>query len=260
MRSKFIHLRRNNDKRRSIDEPYSECQQILAQWLVRDGIGALLDSIASFGGHPILFAGCVRDALMCVTSESCSMPRDYDIGVRGMSAVAFRNLMGSYSGNANQYGGFTGQLPNGVNFDCWRIEDTNGVTAHNCEPSLSNVLRTFVLDINAIAFDPTSEAFIDIGCLAAIRNRQIGIVDQVLHHNSANFAVKARRLGARLNYPLSEQLQDFVTAWFDSDEAVRQQNKYQSTGATSGISELPSSSTSDCGNKDACGSSLPFAA
>jgi hypothetical protein len=106
--------------------------------------------------------------------------------------------------------------------------------------AVASVLRSFVIDLNAIAYDPTDNVIHDEGCLAALVRGEIGIVRGAIMHDHANFAGRALSLKSRFDFRLSRELQDFVAQWSDSAEAERQIAKASAFGYSP---ELRSGST-----------------
>lgn len=201
---------------------YEAARDLLTSQYVRSGVGDVVSSITSRGGHPLLFAGAVRDALYSALTGMSTVPRDYDVGVAGMSRSGFDVFCRTLGAEPNRYGGYQCYASDRLNIDLWRIEETVGILAHACRPTVCNVLRTFIFDLNAIAYDPTSGAIHDYGCLTALRRRQIGFVRSALLHDHSDFAGRAISLRLRFAFKMSPALRSFVAQWCDSKETERQ--------------------------------------
>jgi hypothetical protein len=224
----------SEEDRRSTADVYRAAAQLLGRWIVRDGIASLLEDIRSSGGQPYLLAGAVRDAIRAVAlSKECS-PKDYDIGVASLDHGALRELGRRFDSRLNRSGGHQILLGNGVIVDLWNLSESAGVKVNHCRPSVRNVLRTFVLDVNAVAFDDSRCEIFDLGCLAALRSRRIGILRSALLHSHSNFAARAMVLKSRLDLELTSDLKEFVVAFANRDEVRHQFSKSQRTASTLG--------------------------
>ena len=194
------------------------------------GVHEILVDVRAFGGRPFLFAGVVRDTLYSSLTGVPAIPRDYDVGVAQMSSECFVAFASSRGAARNRYGGYQFNARDGLNVDLWRIEDTVGVLAASCKPTVTNVLRSFVIDLNAIAYDPADSVIHDEGCLPALVKREIGVVRGAIMHDHANFAGRALALKSRFDFRLSKELQDLVAHWSGSAEAERQIAKASAFG------------------------------
>ena len=156
-------------------------------------IRIVLDTLHDSGGHVAFYAGAVRDALLRhETGNVTCQPRDLDIGVQGISRRDFDGLMCEFGGTKNRYGGYKLVPYPTLQMDIWRLEDTLGLHLTKTPfVSVENVLRTFVLDCNATAYDPYREIVYDLGAQQAIRNRRIGLLHRALLHSKGIFAAKA---------------------------------------------------------------------
>jgi len=196
------------------------------------GVWEIMVGIRALEARPFLFAGAVRDALYTTLTGIVTRPRDYDIGISMICRDRFDAFASSLGAKRNRYGGYQFHACDGLNVDLWRIEDTVGVLANACKPTITNVLRTFVVDLNAIAYDPTDNVVFDQGCLEALRRREIGFVRVPLLHDHSNFAGRAVCLQSRFAFQLSRELRHFVAEWYDSVEAERQHAKTQACGSS----------------------------
>ena len=229
--SKALRFRQAVDDVRIYD---STCRLLESQCRV-SGVREIMSSVRSLGGRPFLCAGAVRDALRGTLTGIALRPRDYDIAIAVVSHEHFDAFAASLGARRNQYGGYQVSARDGLNVDLWRIEDTVGVLANGCRPTITNVLRTFVIDLNAVAYDPTENVLHDQGCLGALHRREIGFVRNALLHDHSNFAGRALALQYRFPFRLSCELRDFVAGWYDSAEAERQKAKADCVAYSSGL-------------------------
>ena len=185
------------------------------------GILDLTAGISAAGGHPILLAGAARDAIYATLTRQPLCPRDYDICVKGMCRDSFDEIAVGFGAERNRYGGYQLQHNGCAAIDLWRIEDTTGILAHSCSPTVTNVLRTFVLDLNAVAYDLVGGVMQDQGCLKALERRRIGFVRSPLSHDESNFAGRVLTLQQRFAFSLSPRMRTFVHDWYDPKETER---------------------------------------
>ena len=206
---------------------HAVAREILARRCAEAYVHNLLSTINSSGGRSVLFAGAVRDAVYSALTGTSTLPRDYDIGVAKMSRSHFDGFCRALGAERNRYGGYQFYASDGSAIDIWRLEDTAGVLAHDCSPSVDNVLRTFIFDVNAVAYDPSANEIYDRGCLNALRRRRIGFVRSALLHDQRNFAGRAISLRVRFGFRLSRALRSFVAEWYDGKEVDRHLAKAQ---------------------------------
>src|SRR5205823_10567848 len=97
--------------------------------------------------------GASRDLIAAEKFGWTSSVRDFDIGVQGLSRNVFDELMLAAGGIPNRYGGYRVNWPEQPSWDVWRIEETTDLQIAHAPISLTNVLRSFVIDCNAISID-----------------------------------------------------------------------------------------------------------
>jgi hypothetical protein len=188
----------------------------LVEGLKASGVTAFIDATLSCNTRPLVFAGAVRDAIFTVEHGLTSVtPRDFDVALVGSSREVFDGLLRDLGGQPNRYGGYRLPYSAAQPIDVWRLEETLGLRIHRAPCEVANVLRSFVLDINAIVFDPLSGYFHSRGAVEAIRKRRIGLVEGALIHSTATFAAKALLSGMRFSFSLSEPLNRFVRRYLD---------------------------------------------
>src|SRR5262249_48782308 len=158
-----------------------------------------------------LFAGAVRNAIFEIEhGVALGLPRDFDVGLIGTPRKAFDGLLTDLGARPNRYGGYRLTPPSAPPIDVWRLEETLCLRVHNAPCEVVNVLRSFVLDINAIVFDPLSGFFQGCGAVEAIRARRVGFVADVLVHSHATFAAKALLSAIRFSFDVTAPLERFV--------------------------------------------------
>jgi len=211
---------------------YETARDLLTTQCVESGVADVVSSINIQGGRPFLFAGAVRDAVRSALTSLPGAPRDYDIGVSGMSRNRFGMLCRALGAQPNRHGGYRCCFSKMANMDLWRTEDTVGILVHACAPTISNILRSFILDLNAIAYDPNTGEFHDYGCLAALTMHRIGFVRSALLHDHSDFAGRAISLQVRFGFRMSPPIRSFVAEWHDPKETERQFAKMNTTTLT----------------------------
>src|SRR5690242_16948812 len=108
----------------SSDEVLRESRKRLLADISRSGIDAISDVLRPSDARAYLFAGAVRDALLSVSENVDLVPKDFDIGIRGLSRANFVHLAARFRGESNRYGGYRIRLLSGACVDLWRIEET----------------------------------------------------------------------------------------------------------------------------------------
>lgn len=193
-------------------------RDVLLVWFRASEVGALIEAVWKCGARPLVFAGSVRDAVRWTQLEvegGNRLPRDFDVGILGMSRRSFDNLLGDLGAVRNRYGGYRVLERGHPAIDVWRLEETWGLRITNSSASLINVLRSFVLDVNAIAFDPHTELFYDWGSIRAITARSLGIAREPILHSHSTFAAKALLSSMRWSASLTPELARFVRRYLD---------------------------------------------
>jgi len=192
-----------------------DLKNVLYKTLEQSAISSIIDSILHSGGKPILCAGAVRDALISIEKGgTLSKPHDLDIGIAGLDRRRFDHLFRGIGAVPNKYGGYVveeAECP----LDIWRLEETCGIRVHGLQAFESNVLRSFVIAFNSVAFDLYTGRLNDYGCLQAIRSKQIDLNSDALLHGHSTFAAKALILSARLCLPLSASMRSFVAEFVE---------------------------------------------
>lgn len=193
-----------------------EARDLIFATLERARLIPTLEYFFARDTRPLLLAGAVRDALLSIElGRPTRSPRDLDIGVHCASQRRFHRMLRQLGGIPNRHGGYKLVL-NGQALDIWRLQDTVGIRFHRAPYSLTNVLRSFVIDLNAAAFDPDTGVFYEGGTLRAVRTRQIHFAEGALLHSAPTFAAKALLAAIRFGIPLSSELHRFTCQFIDS--------------------------------------------
>jgi hypothetical protein len=203
-----------------------DVRELLFSALEKSDYSVLIDSILHLGGRPIIFAGAVRDAMLAVeTGNAQFRPRDFDIGIEGLEKKAFQKLFDSLGANANRYGGYHINRDGLPPIDVWRLEETCGIRLLKVPYHQVNVLRSFLINLNAIAFDAHTGFVYDHGCLKTIKSKQVDLVPDALLHSHATFAAKSFLISLRFGLPLTSNLQDFVGTFIEPESFWHEFNK-----------------------------------
>jgi hypothetical protein len=171
----------------------------------------LLQHLLSRGARISVFAGGVRDTIL---AEECGLPqvrpRDWDIGISHISREEFEGILNEQGGTKNRYGGYKLFSKTSQSWELWRQEDTVGLKKTKSPFSIENVLRSFVLSCNAIAFDIDKGHICDHGALRSIVLCELTILEDAIMHDCALFAAKALTLAFRRPLKLSTVSENFV--------------------------------------------------
>lgn len=120
--------------------------------------------------------GVVRDLLLAQLRGIEKPVGDIDLVIKGAaSSQELRILLDDFESRANRMGGIKFSVrPKGVRFDVWRIEDHVNLMVSGPPYTIERLLRHFLLDIDAVVWDPRTGSLYDYGCLRAI---QAGTID-----------------------------------------------------------------------------------
>lgn len=185
----------------------------------------VLDLLLKYNAKVYVLAGAVRDSIATNGAlSSVGGPRDFDLAVSNVNRSFFDEVLSTY-GTRNRHGGYVlkdGRLPP---WDVWRLEDTIGLRKTGTECSVENVLRSFNLNCNAIAFDLAGGVFLDAGAMQAVRGNTLGFVRHAIRHSRATFAAKALlsqlRFGCRVDAPV----QRFIARHLDQKTLIYEASK-----------------------------------
>jgi hypothetical protein len=193
----------------------------------RVGFGAqLLDFLLSRGAKVHLFAGAVRDS---IAKNECGWSgietRDWDIGISQLSRREFSGVLREAGGLRNRYGGYKLLEAGSCPWEFWRLEDTVGLRQTESPFSLENVLRSFVLSCNALAFDFDKGWISDHGALRSIYCRELRILDDAILHHPGTFSAKAISLNIKLSFNLHRDSWGFVYRHLQKRDLLHESRK-----------------------------------
>jgi hypothetical protein len=208
--------------------------------LMHDARKDLLQHLLSRGAKITIFAGAVRDTILAREYGLTSVePRDWDIGIAGIPRREFDGLLCEVRGLKNRYGGFKLLSRNCQTWELWRQEDTVGLRKTKSSFSLKNLLRSFVLQCNAIAFDLDKGFFHDHGALRSIARSEISVLEDAIMHDWEVFAAKALTLTFRRPLKLDTQMERFVFTYLKHKAVVHEIRKaYLTTEILFGVTRI----------------------
>jgi hypothetical protein len=164
---------------RTIPPPHA-LSQALHEFLASDpglDFAALIKRFSSVW-RTVLMGGMIRDLYLNQVAKIRVRPADADLVIFGASSIA---EIGAKLDNLhplkNTFGGIKIQpRRDGVVFDIWRVEDHTNMPASVKSPTIEQLLRHNLLDIDAILWDPVTDTLHDCGSTEAIRVRKIGLM------------------------------------------------------------------------------------
>lgn len=164
--------------------------------------------------NTFVMGGLLRDMLLERVQGIEAKPADIDIVISGAGSIQeIQSKLGNTSLSTNAFGGVKCRVrPNGILFDLWRIEDHTNMPKRSGPPTIEQLLRHNLLDIDAILWDPKSDQLHDCGCLKAITAEQIGLESREGISDKVAAAQVAHVLAVayKTNFPLSDELRSFV--------------------------------------------------
>jgi hypothetical protein len=201
---------------------------------VRDGVlgrlyqsphAAIVEEFFHRGARVYVLGGAVRDAIAADFGRPSEFsPRDFDVGVSGVDATEFEDVV-SGVGRKNRHGGFVLAEPGQPTWDIWRLENSIGLRKTGTLFSLENVLRSFNLDCNATALDIRTGLVYDLGAVDSIRREQVGLVKGVIRHSFRTFAAKALLSQIRFGYSASQDVARQVQRYLEEKSLLHESRK-----------------------------------
>lgn len=186
---------------------------------------AIVEEFLHRDAQVYVLGGAVRDSIAADLGRSGQFaPRDFDVGVSGMGAIEFEDIV-SGSGRRNRHGGFVLEHPGQPTWDIWRLESSIGLRKTGAPFSLENVLRSFNLDCNATALDIRTGLVFDLGAIGSIRRKQVGLVDGVIRHSSRTFAAKALLSQTRFGYSASRGVEFLIKRHLEGESLLHESHK-----------------------------------
>lgn len=188
------------------------------------GVGSdILTYLFRHGVNVTVFAGAVRDVVL---AQECGWahvkPRDWDIGLSGISQKEFDGIFRELGGVKNKYGGFKLFANQPQYWEIWRQEDTVGLRKTGAAFSLENLLRSFVLSCNAIAFNLDTGYLHDCGAMRSLCCGYVTLLEDAIMHDSAVFAAKALNLTFRRPLKISIELEQFLTRHLEMTSLIHE--------------------------------------
>src|SRR5205814_1503737 len=90
-----------------IREHIPDARDLLLNGLGGSGVTALTEAALLCNARPLLFAGAVRDAILTIEHRRApSLPRDFDVGLLGLTRETFDGLLRELRAQPNRYGGY----------------------------------------------------------------------------------------------------------------------------------------------------------
>lgn len=154
-----------------------------------------------------VFGGWCRDKIhSCRYGESVASS-DIDIVVNGELE---ESVLGNF--HRTQFGGFRLHLKSAEKLvDFWPLSQTFAFVKGLFAPTIDNLLKSTIFDVNSILFDIGSSRVINGLALEAIENRQLGFnCMQYLDFFADLQAYRALYIAHKLNYCLREDVLSFV--------------------------------------------------
>lgn len=103
--------------------------------------------------------------------------------------------------------------PSALRLDRWRLEDTFTFTRCGFEPSLANLPRTTVFNVNSIWFDPDRRSIRSCGAIDALSSGVLGFQTQAYVWESGELqAYRALAISTRLGLRRTIEVDTFVAA------------------------------------------------
>lgn len=154
-----------------------------------------------------IFGGWCRDKIHICRYGDNIASSDIDLVINGeLSESALGNV------NRTQFGGFRLQLKSTGKFvDFWPLSQTFAFLRGFFAPTIDNLLKSTIFDINSILFDIRNSRIINGFALKAIGDRKIGFnCTEYLDSFADLQAYRALYLAHKLNYCLREDVLSFV--------------------------------------------------
>ena len=165
-----------------------------------------------------IIGGLLRDLLLRRERGMMMELADVDVVVAGASSMdSLRSRLGVTCLSINSFGGAKCQMRSGgVVFDVWRMEDHTNMSTAPKPPTIEQLLRHNLLDIDAILWDPRTGCLHEYGCQQAVAAGRIDLVgDQGISQNliAAQLA-HVLIVKFKTGFKVSRRLREFMaTAW-----------------------------------------------
>jgi len=157
-----------------------------------------------------IFGGWCRDKIhSCVYSQPVARS-DIDLVVDGeLDESLFRGF------SRTKFGGFRTRLEGGNLVDFWPLKESLAFRENVFTPSIGNLLKSTVFDVNSVLFDVNRFKLINGLALGAIRARQIGFNCTAYLNSFPDLqAFRALSIAHKLGYRLEKDVVTFITNLF----------------------------------------------
>lgn len=154
-----------------------------------------------------IFGGWCRDKIHTYRYEEHIVSSDIDLVINGeIRELTLGNFL------RTQFGGFRLQLKSTDRFvDFWALSQTFAFSKGFFAPTIDNLLKSTIFDVNSILFDIQNSRILDGLALEAIVDRKIGFnCTEYLDSFADLQAYRALYLAHKLNYYLREDVLSFV--------------------------------------------------
>ena len=154
-----------------------------------------------------VFGGWCRDKIHTCKHGGIIGSSDIDLVIDGMIPESVLENV-----QRNHFGGFRLELKSADQFiDFWPLNQTFAFSKGFFNPSVDNLLKSTVFDVNSILFDIQNTRIINGLALDAIANRGIGFNCIKYLDSFADLqAYRALYIAGKLNYSLGEDVRSFV--------------------------------------------------
>lgn len=185
-----------------------------------------------------IFGGWCRDRLHEYKYHTSVNRSDIDLVINGeLDNSLFKDAL------RNHFGGFRLELPQqGRLIDFWTLEQTYAFRKDLLKPTVENLLKSTVFDVNSVLFNINSFKLINGLAIQAIDNQQLGFNCKGYLNDFPDLqAYRALFIARKLNYRLEPGIVSFVSSIFRNcsfDEFVRAVCKFRQNTSKNFIREL----------------------
>lgn len=199
----------------------------------------LADLVRELNHHVqiFVFGGWCRDKIhSCVYNQSIAWS-DIDLVVDGeLDESLFRGF------SRTKFGGFRTHLKGSKLVDFWPLKESLAFRTNLFAPSINNLLKTTIFDVNSVLFDVNRFKLINGLALGAIRARQIGFNCTAYLGSFPDLqAFRALYIAHKLDYRLRKDVTAFVTNLFQErsfDDFAKNVGKYRRGVSREAIHQL----------------------
>lgn len=189
----------------------------LSRHLQESSARATLDAISRYNPrHVYLLGGAPRDTLASLMFSSDYPIADFDIVVDVDGDALLSDLRHRFFALPTSLGGIRiGSVNGGHPQDVWILSDSPLLRCHGLEPSIDNLVRTALFDINSVAYDICcSRMIVSQHCADAFRSGRIGFLPHTLTRavpsERRNVAVRALLLAVKMHLRLGKDVRTVI--------------------------------------------------